>query len=290
MTNDLHIFRNGISGYAPQGSTGSSGADGYSVHYSSFDSSEQSIDDMLSLISQKKVLSTNPNYGVGVKINYKLGDAIITIDSTMFIIEGKSIEKCYLTNIGLLKIISNTSGEGTDIFDGSALEYNFGSYNGSEHIAKNDYNYISKGASPLYHHRDTNDSTCNGNYIQIKDTSLLYSKLANNDENNPIIDGHFCTLVLNFASGLRLEKILTTSNCNDPIFIDNRYLYPFGNSDDNTKWSIDSSITTYLSEKSETISKKLRDNIKTESSRCMCSGYITYHIANSEYRKQIIIR
>ena len=46
MTNDLHIFKNGISGYAPQGSTGSSGADGYSVHYSSFDSSEQS--DMLS--------------------------------------------------------------------------------------------------------------------------------------------------------------------------------------------------------------------------------------------------
>ena len=73
MTNDLHIFRNGISGYAPQGSTGSSGADGYSVHYSSFDSSEQSISDMLLLISQKKVLSTNPNYGVGVKINYKLG-------------------------------------------------------------------------------------------------------------------------------------------------------------------------------------------------------------------------
>ena len=285
MTNNLHIFRNGISGYAPQGSTGSSGADGYSVHYSSFDSSEQSIKDMLLLISQKKVLSTNPNYGVGVKINYKLGDAIITIDSTMFIIEGNSIEKCQLKNIGILKIISNTSGEGTDIFDGSALEYNFGSYNGSEHIAKNDYNYISKGASPLYHHRDTNDSTCNGNYIQIKDTSLLYSKLAKYNE----IDGNFCTLVLNFASGLRLEKILTKSNCNDPIFIDNRYLYPFGNSDDNTKWSIDSSITTYLSEKSEIISKELRNNIKTENPMCMCSGYITYHIANSEYRKQIII-
>ena len=286
MENDLHIFRNGISGYAPQGSTGSSGSDGYSVHYSSFDSSEQSIDDMLLLISQKKVLSTNPNYGVGVKINYKLGDAIITIDSTMFIIEGNSIEDCHLTNIGLLKIISNTSGEGTDIFGNADLVYNFT----NNHTATNDYNYINRGASPLYHHRDTNDDTCNGNYIQISDNSLLYSKLANNDENNPIIDGHFCTLVLNFSSGLRLEKILTTSNCNDPIFIDNRYLYPFGNSDDNTKWSIGSSITTYDSEKSETISNGLRNNIKTENSMCMCSGYITYHIANSEYRKQIIIR
>ena len=288
MPKNLVIFKNGISGYAPQGSTGSSGSDGYSVHYSSFDSSEQSINDMLLLISQKKVLSTNPDYESGTTINYKLGDAIITIDSTMFIIDGDNIENCHLTNIGLLKIIAHTSGEGTDIFGDDELVYTFT----NNHNATNDYNYINNGCSPLFHHRDTNDASCYGNYIQISDSSILYDKLANTNINNgAVIDGNFCTLVLNFSSGLRLEKILTPNNCNDPIFIDNRYLYPFGHYSNPSKWKRTQKIPTYDFEKSSTVANLLQDNISTDSSTCcMCFGYITYHISNCEYRKQIIIR
>ena len=50
MSNNLYKFQNGICGYAPQGSIGSSGKDGYSVYYSSFDSSEDSINNMILLI------------------------------------------------------------------------------------------------------------------------------------------------------------------------------------------------------------------------------------------------
>ena len=288
MVNDLHIFKHGISGYAPQGSTGNSGSDGYSVHYSSFDSTEESQKSMVKLIEQKKVLSVNPDYSIDEEINYKIGDVIITIDSTMFVIEYDNAKKEYkLKNIGILKI---TSAEyESDIFDDDDLIYTFT----NEYFEKNDYNYIDQGNSPLYHHRDTNDSSCYGNFIEISDRLLLKKLkkiLANDDINNgPIIDGHFCTLILNFTSGLRIEKILTADNCNEPIFIDNRYLYPFGNSYDDSKWSIGKIITTYDEEINRTTSEKLRTNLKTTSSKCMCYGYIAYHINKNEYRKQIII-
>ena len=92
MSNNLYKFQNGICGYAPQGSIGTSGKDGYSVHYSSFNSSVDSKNNMILLIKQKKVLSSNPNYGVGEVINYKIGDVIITIDAMMLRIAGKDIQ------------------------------------------------------------------------------------------------------------------------------------------------------------------------------------------------------
>ena len=121
MSNNLYKFQNGICGYAPQGSIGSSGKDGYSVYYSSFDSSEDSINNMILLIKQKKVLSTNPNYGIGQVINYKIGDVIITIDAMMLRIAGDSISNCNIEKIGSIKIISDT-GEGEDIFNGINIE------------------------------------------------------------------------------------------------------------------------------------------------------------------------
>ena len=122
MSNVLYKFRNGICGYAPQGSIGSSGKDGYSVYYSSFDSSDDSKNNMILLIKQRKVLSANPNYGSNQVINYKVGDVIISIDTTMLRISGDSISNCTLETIGSIKIVEDV-GEGEDIFNGMEIEY-----------------------------------------------------------------------------------------------------------------------------------------------------------------------
>ena len=278
MSNNLYKFQNGICGYAPQGSIGSSGKDGYSVHYSSFDSSEDNINNMILLIKQKKVLSTNPNYGIGQVINYKIGDVIITIDAMMLRIAGVSISNCNIEKIGSIKIISDT-GEGEDIFNGINIEYKI---NDNPVPIINDYNYIENGASPLYHHRDTNDRYCYGNSIHLYTPSDFTTYLNK-------MDNHMCKFVLNFISGLRIEKVITSENYNNSIFIDNRYLYPFEQRDQDTMWNITTIISSYNDEKNESTSVDLKSNITTSDSKCMCYGYISFHVNNKEYIKKITI-
>jgi len=277
MSNDLYKFQNGICGYAPQGNIGSSGKDGYSVHYSSFDSSEDSINNMILLIKQKKVLSTNPNYGVGQVINYKIGDVIITIDAMMLRIAGDSISNCNIKKIGSIKIIHDT-GEGEDIFNKINIEYKI---NSDPVTIKNDYNYVENGASPLYHHRDTNDSSCYGNSIHLETPSDFTTYLNKMDNN-------MCKFVLNFISGLRIEKVITSENYDSSIFIDNRYLYPFGHRDASTMWDI-TEIQSYDVETDASTSADLKSNITTSNDKCMCSGYISFHVDNKEYIKKITI-
>lgn len=278
MSNVLYKFRNGICGYAPQGSIGSSGQDGYSVYYSSFDSSDDSKRNMILLIKQSKVLSTNPNYGSDQVINYKVGDVIIAIDTTMLRISGDSISNCTLETIGSIKIVEDV-GEGEDIFNGTDIEYEIEE---TPTPITNDYNYVENGVSPLYHHRDTNDDHCYGNSIRLKSPSEFNTYLSRMDNN-------ICKFVLNFTSGLRIEKIITTENYNNDIFIDNRYLYPFGHRDQNSIWNKTTIMSSYDEEKSESTTNALKDNIKTASAKCMCDGYISFHVGNKEYIKKISI-
>ena len=279
MSNNLYKFQNGICGYAPQGSIGSSGKDGYSVHYSSFDSSEDSINKMILLIKNNKVLSANPNYGVDQRINYKIGDVIITIDAMMLRISGVSIKKCNIEKIGSIKIISNT---GEDIFGGKNIEYKI---NDNPDPIINDYNYIendaSTGSSPLYHHRDTKDRHCYGNSIHLDTSSGFETYLSRMDNN-------MCKFVLNFISGLRIEKVITLENYKSSIFIDNRYLYPFGHRDDSSTWNI-TTISSYDNERDASTSNCLKSNITTSDDKCMCYGYISFHVNNKEYIKKITI-
>ena len=275
MSNNLYKFQNGICGYAPQGSIGSSGKDGYSVHYSSFDSSEDSINKMILLIKNNKVLSANPNYGVDQRINYKIGDVIITIDAMMLRISGVSIKKCNIEKIGSIKIISNT---GENIFDGINIEYKI---NDNPDPIINDYNYIENGASPLYHHRDTNDRSCYGNSIHLYTPSDFETYLSKMDNN-------MCKFVLNFISGLRIEKVITLENYDSSIFIDNRYLYPFGHREDSSTWNI-TTISSYDYERDASTSNCLKSNITTSDDKCMCYGYISFHVNNKEYIKKITI-
>lgn len=275
MSNNLYKFQNGICGYAPQGIIGSSGKDGYSVHYSSFDSSEDSINNMILLIKNNKVLSVNPNYGVDQKINYKIGDVIITIDAMMLRISGDNISNRNIEKIGSIKIISNT---GEDIFGGKNIEYKI---NDNPDPIINDYNYIENGASPLYHHRDTNDSSCYGNSIHLDTPSDFETYLSKMDNN-------MCKFVLNFISGLRIEKVITLENYKNSIFIDNRYLYPFGHRDDSSTWNI-TTISSYDYEINASTSNCLKSNITTSDDKCMCYGYISFHVNNKEYIKKITI-
>ena len=279
MSNNLFKFHNGICGYAPQGSIGSSGSDGYSVYYSSFDSSDDSKNNMILLIKQKKILSTNPNYGTGQIVNYKIGDVIITIDSMMLSISGDKIDNCTLLDIGSIKIISNENGEGKDIFNGNNIEYEI---NHEPTPKINDYNYIENGSSPLYHHRDTNDRYCYGNSIHLKTPSDFTTYLNK-------MDNHMCTLVLNFASCLRLEKIINSDNYDDNIFIDNRYLYPYGHTNNYIIWSNTNKFESYDDEISDKASNDLKDNLTTTNDKCICDGYISFYVNNNQYIKKIII-
>ena len=233
---------------------------------------------MILLIKNNKVLSANPNYGVDQRINYKIGDVIITIDAMMLRIAGVSISNCNIEKIGSIKIISDT-GEGEDIFNGINIEYKI---NSNPVPAINDYNYIENGASPLYHHRDTNDGYCYGNSIHLYTPSDFTTYLSK-------MDNHMCKFVLNFISGLRIEKVITSENYNNSIFIDNRYLYPFGHRDQKTMWNITTIISSYDDEKDASTSIGLKSNITTSDSKCMCSGYISFHVNNKEYIKKITI-
>jgi hypothetical protein len=102
------------------------------------------------------------------------------------------------------------------------------------------------------------------------------------------MDNHICKFVLNFISGLRIEKVITSENYNNSIFIDNRYLYPFGHRDASTMWDI-TAISSYNEEKDTSTSVDLKSNITTSDSKCMCSGYISFHVNNKEYIKKITI-
>jgi hypothetical protein len=42
-------------------------------------------------------------------------------------------------------------------------------------------------------------------------------------------------------------------------------------------------------EKAPGMSTGIKDNIKTTSPKCLCSGYLSFHVNNNEYRKKITI-
>lgn len=275
MLQELQTFANGICGYAPQGSTGKTGNDGYSLYYSPFYSDNSGMSNMIEAIKNNKVFSTNPNYKSTEHVDYKIGDMIITADSQVLIING-SIDNVTLLNIGQIKIISNT-GDGEDIFN-CEVKANI---DNNIHISDNIYNYIGDNCkSTLYHHRDVKDGHIYGNSITIQTTgSVSFNNIINK------MDGAFCKLVINFYSGLRYEKILTQANCSNGIFIDNRYFYPYGYASNSSIWESAGIIQSYSNEQGA----DLKENLKTESGKCICDAYLEYYYNKKQYRKKIVI-
>jgi hypothetical protein len=276
MASTVIQFKNGICGYAPQGSIGESGAEGYHIYYSPFNGNENGINHMIEDIKNNRVFSNNPEYKSTEKISYRSGDMIITTDSTVFIIDiipgGAALK-----NIGKIKIISNAY-EGEDIF-GTIDEIIMKIQTSAGTTANNDYNYISNGNSPLYHHRDTSDQHVYGQYIKITSPSNLGTYINK-------MDGKFCKLIINFNSGLRFEKVLTSSNWSNNIFIDNRYFYPFGHSE-KYYWTHTTPrvISSYEDEKTV----NLKYNLCSDYAQTLCYGYLEFFHNNREYRKKINI-
>ena len=76
MASTVIQFKNGICGYAPQGSIGESGAEGYHIYYSPFNGNENGINHMIEDIKNNRVFSNNPEYKSTEKISYRTGDMI----------------------------------------------------------------------------------------------------------------------------------------------------------------------------------------------------------------------
>lgn len=286
MSDILKIFHNGIYGYAPEGSVGESGESGYSVYYAPYSSSNDDKERILDDIRHGRVFSNNPNY---IKeddaIKYKISDTIITNDSSIFVISGSETPDTSidLTLIGSIKLIGEFETDGIDIFNGKDIVYNIVT---GEYTAENDYNYIEGGCSPLFHHRDTNDPSVYGNYIELSQNDNMESIFR---ECLSKMDGEMCTFVINFSNTLRIEKIINSDNLTDKIFIDNRYLYPYGSCSDASIWKDTSIISSYENEKDSSTSLNLRSNLLTDNNKCLCEGYITFTHNNDEYRKDIKI-
>lgn len=288
MDSSILQFINGTPGYSPQGSKGNDGKNGYSIYYSSFGSDDISIEKIKSLINGKKVLSSNDNYMSDEIVEYRDHDMIMTNDASIFIISGIDDGNVYINHIGSIKKalrnkdttpFSNDTSIGIIIsnIQDTVQNYNYSVYN---------------VASPLWHHRDANDSSMHGNTLMIEDVNRFKDKL--ND-----VDGSTGTLVINFRDGLRYEKIITVSNADDGIFIENGYLYPYGNIDSSSIWSNPNHrFQTYDQERNvspvsdtSTASQILRANLISKTpSRKLCDGYIEYYYKNQEYRIPLEIK
>ena len=282
MDSSILQFINGVPGYAPQGSKGNGGKDGYSIYYSSFGSDAKSVGTMISLINDKKVLSSNDNYMSDEVVEYKDNDMIMTNDASIFIISGIDTDAS-LTHIGSIKKVLRHK-DITPFSNDTSIGLVY-SMMAVDQTAKQNYNYSKNNiASPLWHHRDANDSSMYGTTVKIYNVNTFRNQLGK-------VDGGKCTLVLNFRDGLRFEKILTVDNANNGIFIENGYLYPYGHINDHSIYGDSSTrFQTYEQEKNTAIfderaSYLLADNLKTKNtSKSLCDGYISYYYKQQEYR------
>ena len=283
MDSSILQFINGVPGYAPQGSKGNDGKDGYSIYYSSFGSDDKSVGTMISMIKNKKVLSSNDNYMSNEVVEYKDNDMIMTNDASIFIISGIG-NNASLKHIGSIKKVLRNQ-DTTPFSEYKSIEL-LCSKSVSDQTAKQNYNYNKNNiASPLWHHRDANDSSMYGNTVTIVDVDDTFNNKLGQ------VDGGKCTLVLNFRDGLRFEKILTVSNVKDKIFIENGYLYPYGHIDNISIYNKNTRFQTYDEEKNASANSSTHasnimvKNLLTENpSKSLCDGYIAYYYKQQEYR------
>lgn len=268
---------NGIYGYAPPAPSGSRGKDGNDMFYSPIKLDKNvNIAITKSLITHNRTLSLIPYVQNTGETRYSDGDLIVTMDGSVYIMNDIE-ENIRIDRVGSIKIPvidpyegnSPLGGQGDIIFEVQSTSYS----------DTNDYNYVEGCLSPLYHHRDSVDSSVYGNYIQC--TSSL-------DKVIPLLDGQYLKLVINFISGMRYEKILTAKDYANPIFIDNRYLLNYGHTETNA-YTL-SSIQSYAAESSPNTAITLQPNLINDGKVCMADGYLEYSYQSRTYRQKILIQ
>ena len=271
---EIYKPENGIYGYAPAAPDGARGKDGNDIFYSSINLDKNIyISITKSLITNNHVLSPLSYVQNMETVDYNNGDLILTMDGSVYIMNDIE-ENIRIDRVGSIKIPLENTYEGVSPLSGIDVTFEL---QPNPHTAKNEYNYVENCISPLYHHRDSIDSSVYGNYIQCT-TSL--EKII------PALDGEYMKLVINFISGLRFEKILVTKNCADPIFIDNRYLLHYGHTE-SMVYTTNTRFNNYNEEKS--VSNELQANLIEGSKVCMADGYVEYSFQNRTYRQKIII-
>ena len=265
---------NGIYGYAPAAPDGARGKDGNDMFYSSINLDKNiNMSITKSLITHNHVLSLLPYVQNSETIRYSNGDLVLTMDGSVYIMNDIE-DDIRIDRIGSIKIPELDAYEGNSPLSGSTITFEVQS---NSYTAKNDYNYVEGCISPLYHHRDSMDSSVYGNYIKCV-TSI--GKII------PILDDEYFKLVINFTSGMRFEKILVEKDYMDPIFIDNRYLLNYGHTE-NQVYASNTRFTNYNEEKS--VSQTLKTNLIEDGIFCMADGYIEYSYQGKTYRQKITI-
>jgi len=272
--NKIYKPENGIYGYAPAAPDGLKGIDGNSIYYSPINlSNEHNIQITKSMIYDKRILSENYYTQQSETVDYKNGDMILTMDGSVYMMN--TIESYPTINrIGSIKIPSS--------YQDNPPIHNDVTFNLKTNVTNvNDYNYVEKCISPLYHHRDSIDSSVYGNEI-ICVSEYIKDVL-------PILDGNFIKLVIIFSSGMRFEKILDENTLLEEIFIDNRYILTYGMRNDDNIW--DSHIPQFFENYNDEISVSpyLANNILSGTTSTITEGYIEFSYNGKTYRRKINI-
>ena len=277
----------GLVGYAANITRGIDGSNGHSVYYSSF-KSDASIN-IIGCINRSKALSDNISHQE--KCQYNVDDLIIFSDSSVGIItKVSSNDSSYLIIGGMLyyNINKEVSEKTNDI---QSIAYTLD----SSYIADNNYNnnVLSATKHKLHRHRSA-WSKCFGNKIKLSSDS--YTDLSTILTNSNYVK--FCIV---FNSGLLYEKILTSDNYKNEIFIDNRYFYPFGSE---YKKTTDETLDTYTINSSVWTNTKALENFADEENSSIMTtkfftatdssvythllrGYIEYCKNNKTYRVKV---
>ena len=296
----VNIYKNGICGYSPQGSQGKGGGDGFHIYYSAYSSNQTAK--MIDKIQHNFPLSDNDALDYE-NVNYVTGDMILANDASMYMIDVSTnldpesyLPIVTLRNIGSLVYTEDKPDDGTieDEFCNVFLYIDTASGIYSQNV----YNYVGNNDSPLYRHRDTKDSSCYGRYLKFgfgnDDEKTYFLNKVNTFKEKSV------KLILNFASGLRFEKIIKHDDFNGnnlKIFIDNRYFYPFGNGF-SPYWSVSGYIDKYkgngsTEEKFDTsinFFTNETDSSDNRNTKCLCSAYIEYYFDNNQYIKSLKIK
>lgn len=265
---------NGIYGYTPLSENDVIRTNGNNMYYSSINAdSSVNISRIKSCILQNLVMG-DQIHSEKETTKYKDGDLVLTMDGSIYLMNSVSSNPT-LERVSSIKIHEN---EHSDISLQSVYIIILDKIDRSN---QNNYNYVKHCESPLYHHRDCKDSSVYGNYIQFKtDLSDIVEQF----------DDSCVKLVINFISGMRFEKIISSDTFMDPIFIDNRYFLSYGHSStayDNEHFP---RIKSYDLEIDKKISQVLTRNLYTNENLCMIDGYIEYFYNGINYRTPIVIQ
>lgn len=208
----------GSEGYSPKGKLGNNGKDGASIYYTSY-SYENNKSEIKNHISNRNVLSNNPNYSSDSSVHYKNGDIIIDCDGLMLYIDNTLNGE--LTKIGQLIPKKDINDYEMPSNDDVSI-----SFIASKYSNNTQGKYYNENASGYYrfHSRTLREED-------------LYVKLTYNTQQDAsfLNDASMYKIIVILPSGHRISKVINsnTFNNNTFILIDYQLLFQLSDVDNN---------------------------------------------------------